>query len=143
MIENTPVVSVERNKTGSIRLGHFAVERSTGRTLAWGTPTLLSAEEFSERGLDAVLQSLMEFPLRDGDDVQQRYRVPQEEQTRLAREWLSLKVKQVEPNTLIILPTRRERGGYVGKREEQAMVHLPCASESFVSKINVAFDKCS
>ena len=141
-----PVVDIRKEKkTGDLFLVHYAVHPVTKASVGWGKHDQFSESAFRVSGLAAVMKSLHEYSSRRNADEQTSvFRLPDpKDQLRRAKNHLCLGVRLERPSILILSPMRRERGGYVGKMEDEIALTLPCTPEQFYKQIESAFEECS
>jgi hypothetical protein len=141
-MKKKPTVELLENRSnGSFLLVHYAVRKELGWTVAWGKPVAFTPNEFRVVGMAEVMRSLKEFFSRDGDDKAKVLHTPESEQLKLVRDHLSLGVRQESPTLLMLSPSHRRRGGYIGR--EQIELPLPVSPAAFFEAVEAAFRKCS
>jgi hypothetical protein len=141
-----PTVNILKEKnSGDFLVEHFAVHPKIGASVGWRMRDRFSRGEFQKIGLDSVLKSLRDYPLRKNADQQIKvFRVTGAKGSLDdVKAHICLGVRVNSPGALALSPTHRERGGYVGHRDDEIQLKLPCTPDQFFQQIEKTFELCS
>lgn len=138
-----PLITVLENvRDGDFGIVNYAIHPRFGFYQASGPILWLDRNAMRAHGLNDVLANLRAFSTRRLEPTEAAAGRTAVERRRFDREHKHLTVTQPDPDVLVLAPGRRQEGGFVGRKEDEIVISLPCAPLLFYEAVVKAFSVC-
>lgn len=128
-------------KSGRFAILEFTMDREKGLVVGIGDLVRIEPSDMQDRGLDLVLRHIGRFGAADSRIGSEFQRMTPALRRKFSIDHKSVTVEQRDNKTLVLEPSRRDRGGWLGCPDEATVISLPMSNEKFFELLKAIFDK--